>query len=519
MSSEWQEPGTGATWQGSNQLQWDDAYEDVPSSPSQNATLPPNSPPQTAAAFGFPPEPERSSEENIEFPTRSSLLVEAVGHIGQQFLPVLIPLLLAGLTFAFILPLSMHNQAYVHGDHLWPLVLVILALAALQGTILFYTDTNEGLWALAVSGGFGLFVVIAAFALGGPYIALILLLLFAILAIAAIRLYMHKVPDGYVNVTYAFEKPNRTLLPGINFLLPWESVKCQFQTREAVWTCPEQVVQVSRDENVHLKATISYQLSADDALLVAAQYDKWEQNLYDLLCTTLQTIASHLTPDDILIWPQGSRSFQGPPARDEVTRWERLNNLLYHQLRDKAANWGVEVNWAQVRDISLTPRTVYSSDRDTTVRVARPQSNGTTSSSANSGLDENATEKIPEPSIPAAQPVQASIDPDPTPITPTKILPEKLLIQAYDQVRSEKITAPAAIRQIAAQFEAIARDPELSKTMGFDAAQAARILYDRAAFIDRQQSQEALVEELPAMAQPSGPAPRLPRDENLTAGG
>lgn len=518
MSSERQEPGTGATWQGSNRVQWDDSYEDA----SYSASSAPGVSPQTSAALGFSPELERSSEADISFLSRAGSFTEAAQRIGRQFLPALIPLLLASLTFIFIVPLSLHKQAFVHGDQLWPIALVILAVAALQGTILFYTDTNEGLWALAVSGGFALFVVIAAFALGGPAVAIILLLLFIILAIAAIRLYMHKVPDGYVDVTYAFKKPNRALLPGINFLLPWESVSAEhhISTREEVWTCPEQVVQVSRDEEVHLKATISYQLSADDALLVASQYDTWQQNLYNLVDLALQTTVIHLTPDDVLIWPQGSRSFQGLPQQDEVTRLERLNTGLYHQLRDKAANWGVEVNWAQVRDISLVPRAVSSVGRDTTMKAPlRPQSSAAPAAAGRFEVDENATEKIPDPSVPAAPSEQLVVESASTPVTPTKIRSEKQLILAYEQIRAEKITNSVTIRQIAAQFEAIASTPELNKTMSFDAAQAARILYDRADAIERQRGSEMPAEESPVMSRPSGPSPRLPRDENLTAGG
>jgi len=527
MSSEWNEPGTGAAWP-RNQLQWDDAYEELPSFSSIAGETPDQfSSPSTMTATPSLSLPYGARQDVFDEPEPVGTLWQAFLRLGRQFLPVLIPLLLAGLTLLCILPLALHNQAYVNGSHLWPLLLLILAAAALQGMILFYTDTNEGLWSLTVTGGFALFVVIAAFALAGPTLAVLLLILFVIAAFAAIRLYLHKVPEGYVDVTYAFGKYNRTLLPGLNFRLPWEKMTSLLQTREVVWTCDEQIIPFSSRDDVHLKATISYQLLPEDAHFVAEQVDKWEENLHDLVVVTLQNVASHLTPDDFLIWSQPAGSFNGLAGKDEMTRREQLNNRLFQQLRDKVALWGVQINWAQVRDVSLIPRpSSYAFGRDTSAIRNVVGNNSDTIVRGKVEVDDNATEKIAEPPIVTARPAQLSpvIASTParassaTPLTPIKLPKEEVLMNLYEQVRGEKITTPTTIRDIAAKFEAFASAPE-ANTLRFDAAQAAQILYQRAEIIERRNGRGALVNDTPVMSRPSDPLTRLSKDENLTAGG
>ena len=527
MTSEWNEPGTGAAWSG-NQFQWDDAYEALPSFSSTAGETPDQlSSPSTMIAA-----PSYGTQQDVfDEPEAVGRLWQAFLRLGRQFLPVLIPLLLAGLTLLCILPLSLHNRAYVNGSHLWPLLLLILAAAALQGMILFYTDTSEGLWSLAVTGGFALFVVIAAFALAGPILAVLLLILFVIAAFAAIRLYLHKVPEGYVDVTYAFGKYNRTLLPGLNFRLPWEKTISQLQTREVVWTCDEQTIPFSSGDDVHLKATISYQLLPEDAHFVAEQVDKWEEKLHDLVVVTLQNVASHLTPDDFLIWSQPAGSFNGLAGKDEMTRREQLNNRLFQQLRDRVALWGVQINWAQVRDVSLVPRlSSYSFDRDTTSIRSPMGNNSDTIVRGRTEVDNNATERMEEPPVEMAQPPRLPpvVAPPPiatpapasssTPVISTKLPKEEALMNLYEQVRSEKVTSPATIRNFAALFEAAARYPETNNWQ-FDVAQTAQILYQRADLIERRSGRGAPVNDTPVMARPSDPLARLSKDENLTAGG
>jgi KAP family P-loop domain len=96
----------------------------------------------------------------------------------------------------------------------------------------------------------------------------------------------------------------------------------------------------------------------------------------------------------------------------------------------------------------------------------------------------------------------------PTPAVPgTKLPKEEVLKNAYKQIQAGMITSPDVIRSMAANFRAIANDPEASQNVSFDAAQAARTLYDRAKLIEEQENQ---------VFSQSGWSYRAPSDDNLS---
>jgi tetratricopeptide (TPR) repeat protein len=85
--------------------------------------------------------------------------------------------------------------------------------------------------------------------------------------------------------------------------------------------------------------------------------------------------------------------------------------------------------------------------------------------------DQEALEKM--------QPTQA-------PLRGTKVDKVTILTQAYEDVRSGRITDPVTIRLIASRFEAIANDPIEQQSVEFDAAKVAGTLYERAALHEKQ---------------------------------
>jgi serine/threonine protein kinase len=60
----------------------------------------------------------------------------------------------------------------------------------------------------------------------------------------------------------------------------------------------------------------------------------------------------------------------------------------------------------------------------------------------------------------------------------------RLLEKAYEAVRQGTVTIPDAIRDLADKFDAVARDPQKSKAFPYDAARAARTLYQEANALD-----------------------------------
>ncbi|TMC95548.1 MAG: SPFH/Band 7/PHB domain protein [Chloroflexi bacterium] len=455
--------------------------------------------------------------ETDQLPDDSSRF-DTLKKIGQQISPIVTPLLFGGITFLFLLPLMSSGQFYLHTDRIWPVGLVIVAVMILQGMMLYYAGANNVYWTLGIVGGFFLFLLVGCFVLFGPFSTLVLLVVLLIVSIIAARFSMHQVEEGSVDIVYAFGKYSRTLFPGLNFMLPWEKVFAHLQTKERQWTCPEQTAPVSRDEDVHFKAMICYQLMPEDAHLAVLQVEKWEEALQELFKTVLQNVAGHLKPSDFLAWPDKSRLHQSSdgslrlsnPEVEEATHWEHINLLLAQEMQDRVAAWGVMMNWVYIRDVTLTPRVPVHTDAMINMNVAKA----------------------------GTPPVQAQVQrarPAGLPVTPaapgTKHPKEEVLKNAYKQIQSGAITSPDVIRSIAANFQAIANDPEASQNVSFDAAQAARTLYDRAKLIQEQESVASPVmststppvsgARAPRAGMPaqSGWSYRAPSDDNLTAGG
>ncbi|HLX41117.1 MAG TPA: SPFH domain-containing protein, partial [Ktedonobacteraceae bacterium] len=269
----------------------------------------------------------------------------------------------------------------------------------------------------------------------------------------------------------------------LNFLLPWEKIETTARTREVQWPCPEQKVRISREEDVLLYATISYQLEPEDAHIAALQVERWEESLRELFKAAVQTVASELTPEDFLVWSKGFRSRQpvnNQQLSGDVSRWERINAILYQRMRDKVALWGVQINWIQVHDIMLVPHIAPIVDMANEAggrpaggmppqQAARPASAGQSSSHPSTGT--------PQSSATAAT------------AKALKGMDGPKLIAMYNNVKSRVITDPLTIRNIASRFEAIANDPETREKVDFDAARAAHNLYAQAQILEAQMNQ------------------------------
>lgn len=508
MSPEWKEPN--ATWQHANEMSWEESSDEI--TPPPSALDESEIRPDTSA-----PSEEEADEDEFSEPSSSRLGL--LQRFGQHLAPLLPPILFGVLTFLFIFPLIMSNRAYLHAQSIWPIGLVIFALAVLQALALYWADFNNVLWSIGIVGGFCLFLLLGCFAIFGPISSLVVFVILVLVGIVIARLYMHPVANGTVELVDAFGKYSRTLYPGLNFVWPWERMNCQLSTQETQWSCPEQKVPISRDEDVVLKGTVSYQLVAEDAHIAALQFNNWQKSLQELFQTTLQTVAHELSPDDFLVWPQEAAPTRGgnfDNSHDEASRWKRINTVLFQQMRDRVALWGVQVNWAHVRDVTLLPHVPSIVDTDPII-MTRPTPVQTPGFST---MDSADTMVKPEKSRVTPQPAQQS------PVTPPPITPEPVtsaskipntavLANLYKQVRSGNITDPETIRTIAARFQAIARDPEASKSVDFDADRAARNLYERAKIFEEQASMDTSYED---DMQPDWMV-RTPNDNNLMAGG
>jgi len=444
-------------------------------------------------------------------------------QLGQYFTLILAPLLFGGLTCLFVLPLVAEGRASLPPEGFWPITLVIIAIIIAQGAAVYYAGSNQSLWILATLCGFFLFLIVGCFAIFGLVPGLVLFVAIIAIGVALARQSFHPVPEGFVDIVFASGKYSRTLYHGFNLLLPWEKVAYQINVEETQWICPEQRVQLSRDEDVVLGAVVSYQVVPEDAHLAVTQVNNWEEAMRQLFITTLQNVATTFTPEDFLVWPQGlhaqaatrqqSDAFTGSPARRE-----QLNNNLFQHMRDKVALWGIQVNWVRIQDIELVRHEISAASKQP---ASPPPTKAQEPKQQQSTQDQPpVTQATFAQSSPAGQSMGGKArkqePPQQPPNTPGKILKEEVLIKAYKEVQNDKITDPETIRGIAASFEAIARDPQASQTVSFDAARAALNLYEQARKYEEQQyGGQTIYDETTKPDWIARPA----TDENLMAGG
>src|SRR5215469_1904917 len=283
---------------------------------------------------------------------------QGLGKLARRFSPVLVPLPFAVLVFLFTLPVALRGQSYLP---LLPMGVLLIALVVMQGTLLYYADSNDiagsndMLWTLYVILGYILFLLVGTLAIFGFFATFILLLILLFAGSILARRAVRTVPAGYVDIVLSFGKYARTLKPGLNFVMPWEKVRDRLSTQVISWTCPEQTVNISRGQDVRLKATITYQLVPDYAHIAALELKNWEQTLHDSFVATLQSVISEMTPADLLSWSQSKhgRTSMDINAIDAAsTRWEQVNAALARSVQAQVARWGIQVHSVHIQDVT-----------------------------------------------------------------------------------------------------------------------------------------------------------------------
>ncbi len=512
---------SGSTWQGPPAYKISEAPPEAPWEPSddeidipfaqQEQELP--TVPAAADTSALHLEANDPTEGESE---STSARAELMSQLGYYSSFILAPLLFAGLTSLIVLPIVATGRAKLPPQTLIPLALIIIAIALAQGVAIYYAGTTNGLWAIYTALGFFLFMLVGCFALFGPVAGIIVLLIFVGLSIFFAQRYIHPVAEEYVDIVRSFGKYKRTLYPGFNILLPWEQISHHLSTAETTWKTPIQRVQMTRDEDVVLRGSMNYQLLPEDAYHVTS-VKNWEESLQDIFVASLQTVAKTFTPEDFIAWPQGMhmRPTHGSiiPLSEGEARWEQVNGQVLQRVRDRAALWGVLINEVRLYDISLAPHGRSSQD-ETTAPVAPRNAEATVPQPA-----APQAQQVPQPSVPQPQQPRQPASPQQS-VASTQLpqgLKEETLRKAYAAVKNGNIKEAEAIRTLAAQFEAVANNPELNKSFTFDAGRAALNLYAEA---DRRQEEEeanagTLFTDETKVDWPR----RRPTDENIMSGG
>ncbi len=517
MSSDWKD--TNAVWP-DTRVQSEGPYDAAPlEDQSGQVLVHPGTDPlqQDADAVEEPPDLSLSKSE-------------ATVGVLRQLSPLFAPLLFGAITFLIILPFVQTNRAAISASG-WPNGLILLSVGIIlltfavgQGVMLYYAGSNDALWSLGMICGFLLFLLAGCFVIFPPLVGIILLVVLLAAGLLLLKLCLHPTPEGQVDIIEAFGKHTHTLNPGLYLLAPWERTAYRLSTKERVWTSPRQMVHMSRSEEVHYAASISYRLMPEDAHLAAFYVTDWEKALQELFVPTTQGVIGELSPDDFIAWSQATPSQHTAQVNPTNGRWDQINKLLAQRIQEQVAHWGVQVKWVQMRDVSVDPhipagagmnpaagpQPVNTAPRNAAASMA--QAHPVKANPLPDKVEQAAAEQ--HPPAPAKAHAASTVG---THTTPTKISKVEILTQAYEDVRSGRIMDPATIRSIAARFETLASNPEESNNITFDAARAAGTLYERAALHERQ-LMTSTAEDYDDTQHPDW-SMRRPREDNLLAGG
>lgn len=301
-------------------------------------------------------------------------LAESLPRSIWPYIPLIVfPVLFLGIASLLILPpIAAHQPPMA----VWFIAIVLLLIALGQGVAVYFAGSHHRMWLLGTVGGLLLFVLFGVFVLVSLGAGLLLLLVILIGCIYSARRCIYPVGEGFVGIVFVGRKYTRTLFPGFNLIWPWEQITHQVNIEETHWYCPPQRIQLSPEEDVVLRAVISYEVLPEDAYIAVTRVNNWEESLQGLFVTTLQTLATHFVPADFLAWPHGLQAYRAQsqheaqlydlhlPNEDAddfsggLARRERINILLFQQMRDRVALWGIQIHWVRIRDIELMPHTL-----------------------------------------------------------------------------------------------------------------------------------------------------------------
>jgi len=442
----------------------------------------------------------------------SSPSLRKVGNFARRFSPVLVPLPFAILIFLFSLP-------FVSRAQIIPLAVLLIALTVMQGTLLYYAGSNDTYWILWLIIGYALFIVVGTMFIFGLGAGLILFIALLFIGTFMGRRSIRQVPEGYADIVLVSGRYARTLYPGFNLKMPWEKVSKRLSTKEISWTCPEQIIKISRDQDVKLVATISYQLMPEDAHIAALEVDNWEESLKKQFVGTLLSVINELEPADFLNW-QGSHGRTsldiGSIDAATITRWDRINELLANRIQDKVAKWGIQINFVRIQDITPIPH-LASMGNPPGGMTARPPVDASKTRGANPLPTQPQQEQVMAKTIENQQgSMQAQAEQPQVASAASGSINMDMLINAYEAVRSGLVKDPKTIRDYARHFEAIANDPSIH----FDAARAAQNLYQRAMMYERKNEGQGPTNIAPdVVTQPGTKEYQGPANDYLWSGG
>ena len=161
------------------------------------------------------------------------------------------------------------------------------------------------------------------------------LLLFGLVALT-LGMGVRIVPQGMEWVVERLGKYHRTLMPGLNFLIPYiDNVAYRVTTKDIILDVPEQEV-ISKDNAVLSTNAIAF-VKVTDVQKAVYGVVNYTLAVTNLVQTTLRSIIGSMTLDDAL------------------TSREIIKAKLKESIADDVAEWGLTVKTVEIQDIRPSP--------------------------------------------------------------------------------------------------------------------------------------------------------------------
>jgi regulator of protease activity HflC (stomatin/prohibitin superfamily) len=170
--------------------------------------------------------------------------------------------------------------------------------------------------------------------------------LIVLLALVVVTLYkgINIVPQGEEWVVERLGKFSRTLLPGLNIIIPYiETVRQKISTRDIILDIPQQEVITKDNAVINTNAITFIRVTKPENAIYGVE--DFKRAIQQLVMTTLRSILGEMNLDEAL------------------SNREHIKAKLKSQIIDDVADWGVTVKSVEIQDIAPSPSMQASMER------------------------------------------------------------------------------------------------------------------------------------------------------------